>query len=275
VNEQQHYFDARQQHINQTLARSLPNIHQEPQQLHQAISYAVLNGGKRLRPLLVYAVGETFGASLKQLDHAACAVEFIHAYSLIHDDLPAIDNDDFRRGQPSCHKAFGEAMAILAGDALQALAFEILAVANNERPFYQAAIATLAKACNAMVSGQALELATAPQDISIEKLETIHRLKTGALMRACVQLGALIAGANSTELQLLDSYADSLGLAFQIQDDIDDVEAATTYLSYVHCMGLDAAKQRLQQLREQALQTLTQLNKPAEPLHNLVHYMLN
>jgi farnesyl diphosphate synthase len=269
------YLHARQQHINQALAHHLPNARQEPQQLHQAMRYAVLNGGKRLRPLLVYAAGETLGASLEQLDQAACAVEFIHAYSLIHDDLPAIDNDDMRRGQASCHKAFGEATAILAGDALQALAFEVLATAQYPQHFYQTAITVLAKACNDMVSGQALELAAPQQNISLAQLEKIHRLKTGALMRACVQLGALIANANAVELQLLDRYADALGLAFQIQDDIEDMHAATSYLSYVHCMGLSAAENRLQELREQALQIAAQLNKSAEPLCCLVHYMLS
>jgi geranylgeranyl pyrophosphate synthase len=270
----QDYLQQRQNRINQLLARCLPDRARAPQQLHQAMHYAVLKGGKRLRPLLVYAAGETFKAPLEQLDGAACAVELIHAYSLIHDDLPAIDNDDFRRGQPSCHKAFSEAIAILAGDGLQALAFEILAVATDQQPFRQQMITLLAKTCSAMVSGQALELSTPQTAANPTTLETIHQLKTGALIAACVELGALTAQADLAHLQALKQYAACLGLAFQIQDDIQDDKAATSYLNYSHCLGLTAAQNRLQELRGLALKAIEPLDNNAAPLHYLLTYCL-
>lgn len=274
------YIQERQKHIDNTLEKFLPDLTVEPVQLHTAMRYAVLNGGKRLRPLLVYATGETLGLSLDKLDCAACAVELIHAYSLVHDDLPAMDNDDFRRGQPSCHKAFTEATAILTGDALQALAFEILAKESNQQGQSLQMIMLLAKACGAMVGGQALEFTTLQKAIGVTELETIHSLKTGALMRASVQLAALVAEADAMQIQQLDHYASCLGLAFQIQDDIqDDIQKDQAIQdncqpSYPGCLGLEVAQSRLQELRQQALAAIAQFGQNAEPLRNLVDYMI-
>lgn len=270
----ENYLVERRTRIDRILAHYLPDPASEPTCLYQAMHYAALNGGKRLRPLLVYAAGETLGATLEQLDRAACSVELIHAYSLIHDDLPALDNDDFRRGRPSCHKAFDEATAILAGDALQALAFEILTKEISDSTQCLAMITALTKACGDMVSGQALELTIPPEKINITTLETIQHLKTGALMRVSVQLGALTARATPTQLQILDQYAECLGLAYQIQDDIEDSDAATPQQNYVACLGLAAAQARVQELRQQAFSTIEVFGAQAAPLRYLVNDML-
>jgi len=250
------YLTERQQRINRVLAHYLP---ESTSYLYQAMHYAVLNGGKRLRPLLVYATGETLGASLDQLDNAACAVELTHAYSLIHDDLPAMDNDDFRRGQPTCHKVYGEAIAILAGDALQALAFEILSKNNANL------VNVLAKASGAegMAGGQALEFS--PGQFP---LETIQRLKTGMLIRASIQLGASIAKADHFQLQQLDKYADCLGLAYQIQDDIQDKQ------NYADETEIITAKNKIRELHQQAVAALEIFSDQAVPLQELTRYML-
>lgn len=268
-----------QNRVNQILGKFLPEFDLEPKQLHQAMRYAVLNGGKRLRPLLVYATGLTLGATLEKLDSAACAVELIHAFSLVHDDLPAMDNDDMRRGQPACHKAFDETTAILAGDALQTLAFEILAadeVAQLTAVQKLQMIKVLSKATSSlgMAGGQALEFAYQSKNIHEAELEMIHRLKTGALMRASVQLGAIAADATATQLQQLDEYANLIGLAFQIQDDIDDGMPdgdKTTYLSY---LGLESAQQKLFALRDQALIVLNNFGDNAKPLRELTDYII-
>lgn len=270
------YLSARQARINHLLSRQLPDPKREPCLLHQAMHYAVLNGGKRLRPLLVYATGETMGASLEQLDNAACAVELIHAYSLIHDDLPAMDNDDFRRGQPTCHKAFNEATAILAGDALQTLGFEILSKDGVNPQQCLQMIASLASACSDMVAGQAMELSLPPDQINIAQLETIHSLKTGALMRASVRLGALIAQASGPALAQLDNYANHLGLAYQIQDDVQDNPTTPnqTTANYVSHLGLTDAQQKIHSLYQAALQNIESFAEQAAPLHYLAAFML-
>ncbi|HEV2613366.1 MAG TPA: polyprenyl synthetase family protein [Gammaproteobacteria bacterium] len=189
--------------------------------LHQAMRYSVLNGGKRLRPLLVYAAGLVSGADLHKLDHCAAAVEFIHAYSLIHDDLPAMDDDDFRRGMPSCHKKFGEATAILAGDALQSLAFEILAENNNPE-----LIKILARAVGTegMVLGQSMDMQYKQKDLPEKIRETIHKNKTAKLIMASVQLGALTGTISEDHYKKLVLFAEDFGLAFQYHDDAHDGE---------------------------------------------------
>lgn len=255
----------RQQRINRVLEKYLPVADQEPKKLHQAMRYSVLGAGKRIRPLLVYASGETFGVDLKKLDIPACAVELIHSYSLIHDDLPAMDNDDFRRGKLSCHKAFDEATAILAGDALFNLAFEILAQAKN-----LAMITTLTNACGSlgMVGGQIIDLAE-NQQLTIDQLDHMHKLKTGALIRGSVKLGALTSNTiTQQQLEMLDKYAECLGLAFQIQDDIQDNDG------YVTLLGIEKTKSKLQQVHQQALQCLNDLNTDTGMLENLVSYIL-
>ncbi|ADO49637.1 (2E,6E)-farnesyl diphosphate synthase [[Enterobacter] lignolyticus] len=246
--------------------------------LVEAMHYGALLGGKRLRPFLVYATGTMFGVSLTTLDAPAAAVECIHAYSLMHDDLPAMDDDDLRRGQPTCHVKFGEANAILAGDALQTLAFSILSdapmpeVADRDRI---AMISELAQASGVagMCGGQALDLQAEGQQVDLAALERIHRHKTGALIRAAVRLGALSAGEKGrAALPVLDKYAESIGLAFQVQDDILDVVGDTATLgkrqgadqqlgksTYPALLGLEQARMKARDLIEDARRSLSEL----------------
>jgi farnesyl diphosphate synthase len=227
------------------LLHVLPPEDQPPQDLHRAMRYAVLGGGKRLRPLLVYATGAALGGAADALDAPAAAVEIIHAYSLVHDDLPAMDDDAMRRGRPTCHVAFGEATAILAGDALQALAFEVLAADSRLAAAPATLVAmlrTLAGACGShgMAGGQALDLAAVGRQLDAAELERMHVHKTGALIRASVRLGALAAGCDDPALlAALEHYGHCVGLAFQIRDDILDVEGDSVTLGKT--AGKDAA----------------------------------
>ncbi|HEY5849394.1 MAG TPA: farnesyl diphosphate synthase [Lysobacter sp.] len=247
------------------LARALPDPSLPPQRLHAAMRHAVLLGGKRMRPLLVYASGAALGADAEALDAPAVAVELIHAYSLVHDDLPAMDDDALRRGQPTVHVAFDEATAILAGDALQSLAFEVLASAPGPGSVTVALMRTLATASGAagMCGGQALDLAATGNGatVPVSDLERLHSLKTGALIRAAVRMGALCGGAGDAELDALDRYADALGLAFQVRDDILDIEGDSATLgktagkdvaqdkaTFPALIGLAASRARLQEL---------------------------
>ncbi|MFZ3204595.1 MAG: (2E,6E)-farnesyl diphosphate synthase [Pseudomonas sp.] len=265
----------------------------ELQRLYHAMRYSVINGGKRVRPLLVYAACEALGGEPEQADGAACAVELIHAYSLVHDDLPAMDDDDLRRGQPTTHKAFDEAVAILAGDGLQSLAFEVLADARrnpHDAELRLAMIASLARAAGpaGMVGGQAIDLGSVGQKLDQAALELMHRHKTGALIEASVRLGALAsARADERTLKALHSYARAIGLAFQVQDDILDVESDTATLgktqgkdqanhkpTYPALLGLDAAKAYALELRDQALHALRPFDHAAEPLRELARYIV-
>src|SRR5450755_345334 len=227
------------------LARALPPENQPPQELHRAMRYAVLGGGKRLRPVLVYSVGGALGVVLDRLDAAAAAVEIIHAYSLVHDDLPAMDDDELRRGRPTCHIAFGEAMAILAGDGLQALAFEVLAAdrtLHDDASTHVEMLRTLAAACGShgMAGGQALDLTAVGRRLTPDELQRIHVHKTGALIRASVRLGALAAGCRDAPLlAALERYGHCVGLAFQIRDDIIDIEGDSATIGKT--VGKDAA----------------------------------
>jgi geranylgeranyl pyrophosphate synthase len=265
-----------QQRIEQYLGDWL-NAMPAPARLQEAMCYAVLGGGKRLRPLLVYAAGHDCGADWAVLDPAAAAVELIHCYSLVHDDLPAMDDDDLRRGRPSCHKAFDEATAILVGDALETLAFTVLT--SHDQPWSSdnrlAAVRILAEAAGAtgMVGGQMLDIEAENRSISVPELEHLHRLKTGALIMASVRLGALAAGCTDAALlNGLDQFAGLIGLAFQVQDDLLDVESTTEILgkragadealhksTYPSLLGLSAAKQHLQELYDQAAAILETL----------------
>jgi geranylgeranyl diphosphate synthase type II len=255
--------------------------------------YSVVNGGKRVRPLLVYAACEALEGDLDRADGAACAVELIHAYSLVHDDLPAMDDDDLRRGQPTTHKAFDEACAILAGDGLQSLAFEALADArrNPRDPDLRLSMVMgLARAAGpaGMVGGQAIDLESVGQRLDQQALETMHRHKTGALIEASVQLGALASGkADSAGLRALQQYARAVGLAFQVQDDILDVESDTATLgktqgkdeanhkpTYPALLGLEQAKAYALELRDQALHALRPFGDSAEPLRELARYIV-
>ncbi|WP_328285011.1 (2E,6E)-farnesyl diphosphate synthase [Pseudoalteromonas sp. DL2-H2.2] len=257
-----------------------------------AARYSISNGGKRLRPFLVYATGQIFGASPRDLDIAAAAVECIHSYSLVHDDLPAMDDDDLRRGKPTCHIAFDEAQAILAGDALQTLAFELLSTHTFSVPTANqiAMIKTLAKASGlqGMVGGQALDLAATDKSVSLAELERIHRLKTGALLTCAIELGALCApDVSLTTLERLRDYGQNIGLAFQVQDDILDIEGNTEVLgkpqgsdlehnksTYPALLGLTGAKQKAQALVEDAKRALQDIDADTQTLALLADYII-
>ena len=275
------------------LARVLPPEDQPPVELHRAMRYAVLGGGKRLRPLLVYAAGTTLGAPLDRLDAAAAAVEIIHAYSLVHDDLPAMDDDSLRRGRPTCHVVFGEAMAILAGDALQALAFDVLAhdaTLDVDAGTRVAMLRALAIACGShgMAGGQAFDLAAVGTKLSAAELERMHVHKTGALIRASVRLGALAAGCrDEATLAALERYGHAVGLAFQIRDDLLDIEAGTEQLgktagkdvaaskpTYPAILGVDASRSELAALTATALGAVESLGAPAMALRDLAHFVM-
>lgn len=252
--------------VDAALTKALDGLDGTEPQLHAAMRHAVLTGGKRMRPLLAYATGIACGADADVLDAPAAAVELVHAYSLVHDDLPAMDDDALRRGQPTVHVAFGEATAILAGDALQALAFATLAAAPVADAARVAMLAELATAGGAagMCGGQAYDLAATGTTIPLEALERLHALKTGALLRAAVRLGAIAAGADTTVRAALDTYAGALGLAFQIRDDLLDIEGDSATLgktagkdlaqdkaTFPALAGVDASRARLRQLAAQ------------------------
>lgn len=273
------------------LARMLPADTQPPETLHRAMRYALLGGGKRLRPLLVYAAGLALGVALEKLDAAAAVVEIIHAYSLVHDDLPAMDDDDLRRGRPTCHIAFGEATAVLAGDALQALAFEVLAndASGHAPQLHIEMLRVLAAACGShgMAGGQAFDLESVGEKLTLEQLERMHTHKTGALIRASVQLGALAAGNRDQSTRgALEHYGYCIGLAFQIRDDILDVEGETAVIgkrqgadqardkpTYPALLGLEASRLRLQQLTDMALAAIVPLGDAAQHLCELARFV--
>jgi len=274
------------------LARTLPPEDQPPVELHRAMRYAVLGGGKRLRPLLVYAAGQAFDVPLERLDAAAAAVEIIHAYSLVHDDLPAMDDDSLRRGRPTCHVVFGEAMAILAGDALQALAFEVLAhdVALDVPASVRVEmLRALAVACGShgMAGGQAFDLAAVGKTLTKDELERMHVHKTGALIRASVRLGALAAGCeDAATFDALERYGHCVGLAFQIRDDLLDIEAGTEQLgktagkdvaaakpTYPSILGVDESRRELAALTEEALASVAALGERAASLRRLARFV--
>jgi len=270
--------------VEAMLERSLPGAGQAPQRLHAAMRHAVLGGGKRMRPLLVYAGGAVLGVEAEELDAPAAAVELIHAYSLVHDDLPAMDDDDLRRGRPTVHVAFDEATAILAGDALQTRAFEVLAQDAASARVRLAWVQTLAQASGVagMCGGQALDIDATGREQSLDELARMHAWKTGALIRASVRLGALAGGAEGATLERLDRFAAALGLAFQIRDDILDVEASSEQLgktagkdvaqaksTYPALLGMEGAKARLAEQREVMAQALSPFGVDAEALRAL------
>ena len=277
--------------VEQALTDALPDAETAPERLHQAMRYVVLGGGKRLRPVLVHAAGAVFGVASEQLAAPAVAVELIHAYSLVHDDLPAMDDDDLRRGRPTCHKAFDEATAILAGDALQALAFQVLAEdrASPDEVRLQR-LQLLAEACGSrgMAGGQSLDLEAVGRLLDLDRLEAIHRLKTGALIRASVLLGALgNPELAATERAALDEYAAAVGLAFQIQDDILDVTTETATLgktrgadlargkpTYPALLGLEEAQALALTLAERAVDRLRPFGDRAGVLRWLADYVV-
>lgn len=282
-----------QQRLEQQLTRQLDHYPAPDPQLAAAMRYSLLQAGKRARPYLVYLCGELLGAPLADLDGPAMAIEMVHSYSLIHDDLPAMDDDDLRRGKPTCHKAFDEATAILAGDALQTLAFETLV----SHPYHQvsaiqqvAMVQALAHAAGSagMCAGQAIDLAQANQEITLARLEHMHRLKTGALIECTVKLAYHCSPCHDERyLAALITYASALGLAFQVQDDILDIEGDTQTLgkpqgsdlklnkaTYPALIGLDGAKQKAAELYQQALAALEVLPFDTTELRAFAHYII-
>jgi farnesyl diphosphate synthase len=256
----------RSRRVESVLDQALATADGSPGRLQDAMRYATLGGGKRVRALLAYGGGELAGADPDDVDGAAAAVELIHAYSLVHDDLPCMDDDVLRRGKPSCHVAFGEAIALLAGDALQSLAFDLLARTPARDPAAQVALLAYASGASGMAGGQAIDLATAGETIVLTELERMHALKTGALIRAAVRLGAGCGRPMSAdENDALDRYASAIGLGFQIVDDVLDVEGTASSLgktagkdaiqrktTYASLLGLSAARKRIEALRGDA-----------------------
>ncbi|HCS44989.1 MAG TPA: (2E,6E)-farnesyl diphosphate synthase [Pseudomonas sp.] len=288
------YSAASQARVNAALESLFIAPSPELARLYEAMRYSVMNGGKRVRPLLAYSACEALGGKAEQANGAACAVELIHAYSLVHDDLPAMDDDDLRRGQPTTHKKFDEACAILAGDGLQSLAFSALLdprlnASHAEIRLQMVSALALAAGPAGMVGGQAIDLGSVGLKLDQKALEYMHRHKTGALIEASVKLGALASGrAEKDELKSLQAYAQAIGLAFQVQDDILDVESDTATLgkrqgadiardkpTYPALLGLDAAKAYALELRDQALHALRPFDAAAEPLRDLARYIVD
>lgn len=286
------YLKDRREIVEEALRRYLPDEDSLPQELHTAIHYSVFSGGKRIRPILCIAALEACGGDIATAMPAACALELIHTYSLIHDDLPAMDNDDFRRGKPTCHKVFGEATAILAGDALLTEAFVLLSRAEKIRLPAERRLAVIQEIAGAagmtgMVGGQALDMLAETVAPDFAGLEQIHRRKTGALIEAAVKTGAILAGADEKKIQPMSRYGANVGLAFQIADDILNVEgdsgimgkntgsdAARGKVTYPALLGLQQAKDMLAQLVETAVDSITSFDARALPLRVIARYIM-
>lgn len=278
--------------VDRALRDALPDVTQPPQRLHEAMHYAVLNGGKRVRPLLVYATGELLSVEPLRLDAPATAIELIHAFSLVHDDLPAMDDDDLRRGKPTVHRKFDEATAILAADALQPLAFEILATRNEpvgQSREWVESIAVIAAACGSlgMTGGQSIDLDSEGMQLSKAELERMHAMKTGRLIRASVEsVCCLSKQCEESERRALVRFAAALGLAFQVKDDILDVEGATSELgktagadarknkaTWPLLFGIEDARNRCEELLQSGLAELERFGDRAEPLISMAEFI--
>ncbi len=287
------YLASCQTRVEKALDARLPKANLLPRKLHQAMRYSTLEGGKRMRPMLTYCTGKVLGLNPEVLDGPACAVEFIHVYSLIHDDLPAMDDDDLRRGKATCHVAFDEATAILAGDALQALAFETLAndpsmEASPEQRIKMITALTKASGSEGMVGGQAIDLESVGKQLTLPELENMHIHKTGALIRASVQLATLADPDIAPDIaNKLDHYAKCIGLSFQVKDDILDEESDTETLgktqgkdqnsnkpTYPALLGLKGAKEKAQALHEKAIESLSIFGTEADLLRDLSLYII-
>jgi geranylgeranyl diphosphate synthase type II len=276
--------------VDAELDRLIPQESESPERVHRAIRWSVFAGGKRFRPALLLAAGETFGAAEDQLLRTACALEMIHTYSLIHDDLPSMDDDQLRRGRATCHIQFDEATAILAGDALQTLAFQTIAEDERLRPELRVRlIAEIAQASGipaGMVAGQALDLEAETRSVKDEDLERIHRQKTGALIRASARSGALIAGATEPELAAITDYANNLGLLFQITDDLLDVTATAEDLgktpgkdarsrkaTFPSVHGIEVTRQKISAVHEATCEALVKLPRPTPQLRAIADFI--
>ena len=277
--------------VDARLNQLIPEETSEPQSVHGAMRWSLFAGGKRFRPLLAIAAAEEFGAQLDVLLDTACALEMIHTYSLIHDDLPSMDDDDLRRGRPTCHVRFGEAVAILAGDALQTLAFQT--IAEDEKLNTEVRVRLLSEVARAsatpdgMIAGQALDLAAESRDVSGVELESIHRLKTGALITCAARSGAIIAGTSRAELEAITRYSALLGLLFQITDDLLDVtgsaadlgktpgkDARSLKATYPALYGLDASRERAQAAYREACAALDEIERPLPLLRAIAGFIL-
>ncbi len=284
--------DIYRQRVESALENVLPPQDTAPRELHEAMRYSVLGDGKRIRPLLVYAAGEILGGDPKRLDPPAVAIELVHAFSLVHDDLPAMDDDDLRRGQPTTHKAFGEDVAILAGDALQVLAFGVLASSPSLTDLPEAQVACIRLLADAtgsvgMTGGQAIDLASEGGSLTAPELEHMFACKTGELIRAAVVMGGYCAGGSAENVERLGRFGRAIGLAFQIRDDVLDVEGETDVIgktqgadeargkaTYPSLFGIDNAKKRADELYEQSMQALEPLGEAAEPLRWVARYIV-
>lgn len=282
-----HWASAHQQRVEAVLARTLPDAHVLPARLHEAMRYAVLGGGKRVRALLSYAAAELAGASPNTADAAAAAVELIHAFSLVHDDMPCMDDDDLRRGKPSCHKQYDDATALLVGDALQSQAFECLASTSAPQALTQVQVLAKATGSRGMCGGQSIDLQSTGKLLSRDALETMHQYKTGALIEAAALLGAYAAEKTAQPLiDTLTHYSQHMGLAFQVVDDILDATADTQTLgktagkdalqeksTYVSLLGLEEAKVLVNTLYAQTLQLLAGFGPQADPLRGIAKFI--
>ncbi len=287
------YLTTCSQRVESFFDRNLPTKDQAPTILHRAIRYSAMNGGKRIRPALVYATGEALGIELNEIDCIAGSIELMHSYSLIHDDLPAMDDDDLRRGKPTCHRAFDEATAILAGDATQALAFSVLtdtSILGPDATTRAQLTNQLAHAVGSlgMAGGQAMDLTAVDKDISIEALEYIHRQKTGCLIRACIDMTqACCATLNQQQRSSLLQFSEHLGIAFQIRDDILDVISDTVTLgkpqgsdseknkpTYVSILGIEESERRCDSFYKQAIECLDEFKNPSKWLRMLAEHIV-
>ena len=287
------YLQEKEDIVNKALDTLLPKEDEFPQRLHKAMRYSVFAGGKRIRPILAIAAAEVFGKTAANVINIACAIELIHTYSLIHDDLPAIDNDDLRRGLPTNHKVFGEAIALLAGDALLTKAFQIMsqpsAVSGQQSALILKSIHEITKAAGStgMVGGQVVDIESEGKEVAFPVLEYIHIHKTGELILASVRAGAILAGAENKELETITRYGEAIGLAFQIADDIIDVEgnkedvgkniggdAKKGKVTYPSILGVDESRKRARELVDMAITALKDFDRKAEPLREIARYIV-
>jgi farnesyl diphosphate synthase len=282
---------AHQSRFEDKLKQLLPQTEVVPQRLHAAMRYSVLEGGKRVRPLLAFAAGEVSGAPLERIEIAAAAVELIHAYSLVHDDMPCMDDDVLRRGKATCHVEYDEATALLVGDALQSLAFQLLSEhrLNDDavKQLQMVKLLAVASGSRGMAGGQAIDLASVGKQLTLPELEQMHIHKTGALIRASILLGAYCGNLDQAQLDNLDRYGKCIGLAFQVVDDVLDSEADTATLgktagkdadsdkpTYVTLLGVQAAKTMAGELHQQALDALHEFGAPARRLSELADFIV-
>jgi geranylgeranyl diphosphate synthase, type II len=286
------YLSESKKPVDDCLEKLLPPESEEPATIHKAMRYSVFAGGKRVRPILVLASGESLAGDRNVLLHLGAAIEMMHTYSLIHDDLPALDNDDLRRGIPTCHKVFGDAIAILAGDALMTRCYQVLAdipgLADSTRLRIIREIAAATGTVNGMIGGQVVDLESEGKSISASALEYIHYSKTGALLKACVRCGALAAGADETAFRALTEFGQKIGLVFQIVDDVLDITSSSEVLgktagkdekvnkaTYPAFYGIEASKKKAKELADSAIEDLRDFGEGAEPLRGIAAFIVS